>query len=115
MWRDRYRDNGPALREVNLVRPGACTHSADNEQRAIDLEFTSTAPDSITITLPSNPTLAPPGGYPVLVVNDQGVPPTGTVAAAEPIVIDHSPGPPRWWRRLSPAPLPPWALARPVM
>ncbi len=66
-----------ALREVNLVRPGACTHSSDNEQRLIDLEFTSAAPDSVTITLPSNPALAPPGWYLVFVVNDQGVPSTG--------------------------------------
>ncbi|WP_329415434.1 galactose oxidase early set domain-containing protein [Nocardia vinacea] len=66
-----------ALREVNLVRPGACTHSSDNEQRLIDLEFTSAAPDSVTLTLPSNPALAPPGWYLVFVVNDQGVPSTG--------------------------------------
>jgi hypothetical protein len=66
-----------AIREVNLVRPSATTHSSDNEQRLVDLEFTSTATDSITLTLPSNPALAPPGWYLVFVVNTDGIPSVG--------------------------------------
>ncbi|WP_378736990.1 galactose oxidase-like domain-containing protein [Nocardia brasiliensis] len=65
------------LREVNLVRPNACTHSCDNEQRLIDLEFTTTAPDSVTVTLPTNAALAPPGWYLVFAVDTRGVPSVG--------------------------------------
>lgn len=65
------------LREVHLVRPNACTHSCDNEQRLIDLEFTTTAPGSVTVTLPTNPALAPPGWYLVFAVDTRGVPSVG--------------------------------------
>ncbi|MFI9406341.1 galactose oxidase-like domain-containing protein [Nocardia sp. NPDC052316] len=66
-----------ALREINLVRPCACTHSCDNEQRLVDLEFTSAAPDSLTITMPDNPALAPPGWYLIFAVDPRGVPSLG--------------------------------------
>ncbi|MFC9892585.1 galactose oxidase-like domain-containing protein [Nocardia sp. NPDC127579] len=65
------------LREINLVRPGATTHSADNEQRLVDIAYTGAGPGSITLTLPSDPALAPPGWYLVFAVNTVGVPTTG--------------------------------------
>lgn len=66
-----------ALREASLLRPGSTTHSCDNDQRLIDLPFTVTAPDAITLTMPSNPALAPPGWYLVVVVDTDGVPSAG--------------------------------------
>ncbi|WP_067813729.1 galactose oxidase-like domain-containing protein [Nocardia inohanensis] len=68
--------DGP-IREASLFHPGACTHSCDNEQRLIDLEYTSGTPDSLTLTMPDNPALAPPGWYLVFVVGNDGVPSIG--------------------------------------
>ncbi|MFI6865971.1 galactose oxidase-like domain-containing protein [Nocardia sp. NPDC050406] len=65
------------VREANLLRPSACTHSSDNEQRLIDVEFTSAPPNSLTLTMPANPALAPPGWYLLFVVDGNGIPSTG--------------------------------------
>jgi hypothetical protein len=65
------------IREAALMRPSACTHSCDNEQRLIDLEFTTTTPGSVTLMLPTNPALAPPGWYLITVVDQQGIPSHG--------------------------------------
>lgn len=65
------------IREASLFHPGACTHSCDNEQRLIDLEFTTPAANSLSITMPGNPALAPPGWYLLFVVDGNGVPSTG--------------------------------------
>ncbi|MEU0539603.1 galactose oxidase-like domain-containing protein [Nocardia sp. NPDC005978] len=67
---------GGPIREASLVHPGACTHSCDNEQRLIDLEF-SGPPDALTLTMPGNPALAPPGWYLVFVVDEAGTPSIG--------------------------------------
>ena len=47
---------------------GAC------EQRLLDLPFTVKGPNTVELTLPSNPNLAPPGWYMVFAVNNGGVP-----------------------------------------
>jgi hypothetical protein len=61
------------LRWVQLMRPGANTHSADNEQRLVDVDFTVDG-DEVTVTLPTNPALAPPGWYMLVAVDDAGIP-----------------------------------------
>jgi hypothetical protein len=63
-----------SLREVNLVRPSATTHASNSEQRLLDLPFTVAGPDTIELTLPDNPDLAPPGWYMVFAVSAGGVP-----------------------------------------
>lgn len=65
-----------ALSAVSLIRPGATTHSFDNEQRLVDLPFTNAA-GLLTLTLPTERTLAPPGWYLVFVLNASGVPSQG--------------------------------------
>ncbi|WP_067691945.1 glyoxal oxidase [Nocardia jejuensis] len=65
------------LREASLLHPTSCTHSCDNNQRLIDLDFAVTAPGRITLTMPDNPALAPPGWYLVVVVDTDGVPSIG--------------------------------------
>lgn len=62
------------LREINLVRPGATTHSSNNEQRLHDLPFRVTGNDAVEIDLPAEPALAPPGWYMVFAVSRSGVP-----------------------------------------
>jgi hypothetical protein len=66
--------SGP-LREVNLVRPSATTHSSNSEQRLVDVPFTGSG--SIVLDLPDDPRLAPPGWYMVFAVDQTGVPSVG--------------------------------------
>lgn len=66
-----------ALREVSLLHPTSCTHSCDNNQRLIDLPITATAVGTVSVAMPSNPALAPPGWYLVVVVDTGGVPSVG--------------------------------------
>jgi len=67
----------PDLDSVSLVRPGATTHSADSEQRLVDLPFTAGPGGQLTLQLPAGPTLAPPGWYLVFALNADGVPSQG--------------------------------------
>jgi hypothetical protein len=68
--------NASALSTVSLIRAGATTHSFDNEQRLVDLPFTK-AGGNLTLTMPTERTVAPPGWYLVFAVNTQGVPSQG--------------------------------------
>ena len=57
-----------------LVRPGATTHSTDNEQRLLDLAFAVESGGQVSVVLPADPALAPPGWYVLFAVDDDGVP-----------------------------------------
>ncbi|MCL6738563.1 kelch motif-containing protein [Streptomyces neyagawaensis] len=59
--------------EARLMRPSAVTHSTDVEQRSIALEVTRTR-DSITVDVPSDRTLVPPGWYMLFVTDARGTP-----------------------------------------
>jgi hypothetical protein len=61
------------LRSAVLVRPAAVTHSSDSNQRLVDLDMTPTA-TGISVTVPSNPNLTPPGWYMLFVNDANGVP-----------------------------------------
>jgi len=61
------------LRSAVLVRPEAVTHSMDSDQRLVDLPFTRTA-TGLSVTVPSNRNLTPPGWYMLFVVDADGVP-----------------------------------------
>jgi hypothetical protein len=69
--------NAVDLASACLIRPGATTHSADAEQRLVDLPYEVTAPGTIGLQLPAEATLAPPGWYLLFVVNSAGVPSEG--------------------------------------
>ncbi len=62
------------LRELSLVRPGATTHSTDNEQRLLDVAFTARADGDVSLSLPTSAALAPPGWYMLFAVDGAGVP-----------------------------------------
>jgi len=63
------------IASVALVRPGAVTHSFDEDQRFVPLTFVRN-PGSLTIQAPANANLAPPGYYMLFIVNSNGVPST---------------------------------------
>jgi len=66
------------LRDVSLVRPGATTHSCDNEQRLVDVPFTVNPDGSLRLDLPTSANLAPPGWYLLFGTDQAGVPSTGS-------------------------------------
>jgi Domain of unknown function (DUF1929)/FG-GAP-like repeat len=65
------------LASACLMRPGATTHSLDSEQRLVDVPFQVTAPGAISLQLPADATIAPPGWYLLFVVNAAGLPSGG--------------------------------------
>lgn len=58
---------------MRLIRPGSFTHVTNIEQRSIALDFTATK-DGVTVTVPKDPSLVPPGWYMLNAVDDQGTP-----------------------------------------
>ena len=76
----------PGVREINLMRPSACTHSCDNEQRLLHVAFTTGTGNSITLQMPNNPNLAPPGWYLLFGVDHHGVPSIGQWLKLSPAV-----------------------------
>ncbi|MFJ7267950.1 galactose oxidase-like domain-containing protein [Streptomyces sp. NPDC099050] len=76
------------IQRARLMRPSAVTHTTDVEQRSIELGLEKTA-DTVTVAVPADPTLVPPGWY-MLFVTDA----TGTPSVAK-------------WIRVRPAPEPP--------
>jgi hypothetical protein len=65
--------NATTIASVALMRPGAATHSFNQDQKFINLTFQQTA-GGITVQAPANSNLAPPGYYMLFLVNQSGVP-----------------------------------------
>jgi len=61
------------INSVVLVRPGSVTHAWNMEQRVVGLAFTATS-GALTVNLPPNSNVAPPGYYMLFVLNHAGVP-----------------------------------------
>ncbi|NGO15192.1 DUF1929 domain-containing protein [Streptomyces sp. HC44] len=59
--------------KARLMRPSAVTHTTDVEQRSIALGLTRTK-ISITVDVPKDPTLVPPGWYMLFVTDAEGTP-----------------------------------------
>ncbi|MBI0299869.1 DUF1929 domain-containing protein [Streptomyces sp. PRKS01-29] len=62
-----------AITKMRLIRPGSFTHVTNVEQRSIALDFTRTK-DGVTVTLPKEASVVPPGWYMLNAVDDQGTP-----------------------------------------
>ncbi|WP_433508051.1 galactose oxidase-like domain-containing protein [Pseudonocardia halophobica] len=65
-----------AIASAALVRPGATTHSADVEQRLVDLPILARGSVRLTVRLPG-PEHAPPGWYLLFLLTGAGVPSRG--------------------------------------
>ncbi|MFE7561787.1 galactose oxidase-like domain-containing protein [Kitasatospora sp. NPDC057500] len=59
---------------AKLVRPSSVTHATDVEQRSVALDVTARTADGVTLTLPANPNLLPPGWYMLFVTDAAGTP-----------------------------------------
>ena len=70
--------DAPDISSVALVRLGSVTHTLDMEQRFLNLEFTAQA-GRLTVAVPSDANLVPPGYYMLFILNSKGVPSTAAV------------------------------------
>ncbi|HVW40942.1 MAG TPA: galactose oxidase early set domain-containing protein, partial [Amycolatopsis sp.] len=59
--------------KARLIRPSAVTHVTDVEQRSIALDM-STKDGQLTVTVPGDPAIVPPGNYMLFVTDAAGVP-----------------------------------------
>ena len=62
-----------SIDKVGLVRLGAATHSQDQGQRYVPLDFTASG-STITATAPANANIAPAGYYMLFITDNVGVP-----------------------------------------
>jgi hypothetical protein len=62
-----------SITTVSVIRPGATTHTFNENQAAAFPSFTQ-ASGGLNVTLPSNPSTLPPGDYMLFLVNSNGVP-----------------------------------------
>jgi len=67
--------NAASISKVTLVAPSSSTHEFNSHQRFVPLTFSPT-PDGagLTVTVPSNPNVAPAGYYMLFILNTAGVP-----------------------------------------
>ncbi|WP_271078516.1 aldehyde oxidase family protein [Aurantiacibacter sp. MUD61] len=56
--------------EVALIRPGAATHHTDTEQRYVALNPTDISGNELSVTIPDDRNLIPPGYYMLWIVKD---------------------------------------------
>jgi hypothetical protein len=62
-----------SITAVSLVRMGSVTHAFNPDQRFIPLSFTTGA-GQLSVAMPANANLAPPGYYMLFILNGAGVP-----------------------------------------
>ena len=67
----------PTIEKVTLVRLAAVTHSFDQNQRFVPLEFEQVTDTKLRVTAPANGNIAPPGYYMIFVVSDMDIPSVG--------------------------------------
>ena len=66
--------NPPTVVSVSLVRLMSCTHHYEPNQRLIWLQILSKGTNSVTVSAPINPNVAPPGYYMIHVLDATDVP-----------------------------------------
>jgi Domain of unknown function (DUF1929)/Glyoxal oxidase N-terminus/Bacterial Ig domain/PKD domain len=78
------------ISSVVLARPGSVTHAFDMDQRVVGLSFTQNGA-TLTVNLPPNANLAPPGYYMLFVLNSAGVPSVAKFLQVSPFPTDKPP------------------------
>ncbi|MFF1902493.1 galactose oxidase-like domain-containing protein [Kitasatospora sp. NPDC058218] len=63
-----------AVATAKLIRPSSVTHATDVEQRSVALDIGARSVGGVTLTLPGNPDLLPPGWYMLFVTDAAGTP-----------------------------------------
>jgi hypothetical protein len=65
---------GATIASVALMRPGACTHHTDTEQRHVPLGFAPSGLNTLTVDVIDDASVAPPGYYMLWIVDSNGRP-----------------------------------------
>lgn len=60
-----------SISKVVIMRPGACTHHTDSEQRLVDLPTFTKGTGELTVTMINDAKLAPPGYYMLWIIDNQ--------------------------------------------
>ncbi|MFD8751452.1 galactose oxidase-like domain-containing protein [Kitasatospora sp. NPDC059577] len=63
-----------AVATAKLIRPSSVTHVTDVEQRSVALDITGRTADGVSLSLPGNPNLLPPGWYMLFLTDAAGTP-----------------------------------------
>jgi Concanavalin A-like lectin/glucanases superfamily/Domain of unknown function (DUF1929)/Kelch motif len=63
-----------SIQRVALIRPSSTTHSLHEDQRHVNLQFSVTSSNTLTVTAPATGNAAPPGPYMLFLVSSTGVP-----------------------------------------
>jgi len=63
-----------SITAARLIRPSAATHATNLEQRSVALTVTHAADGSISLAVPGEATLVPPGYYMLFLLGAQGTP-----------------------------------------
>jgi len=71
-------DDSIDIGKVHLIKLGSVTHSENQDQRLVPLQF-DRASRRLTVQMPDSRDVAPPGHYLLFVVDNNGVPSTGTM------------------------------------
>ena len=66
------------ISKVSLIRLPSVTHTFDQSQRFMSLQFTQ-ASSGLAVTFPANANIAPPGYYMLFLVNSSGVPSVASI------------------------------------
>ncbi|MBW4507624.1 MAG: DUF1929 domain-containing protein [Scytonematopsis contorta HA4267-MV1] len=66
------------IKWVHIVRPMAPTHGMDTDQRLVDMPITARTGTSLTVQVPNNRNLAPPGFYMLFIVDNNNIPSVAT-------------------------------------
>ena len=66
--------SGTSVAKVTMVRPSSTTHSQNQTQRYVPLNFSDQGSGRIAVTAPNNANTAPPGHYMLFVIDSAGVP-----------------------------------------
>jgi hypothetical protein len=67
------------IARVAVIRAGAVTHNFHMDQRYVGLEVLGTTPSDLTVKLPPNSNIAPPGAYMLFLLDGAGVPSAASI------------------------------------
>ncbi len=62
------------ISSFSLMRMGSATHSVNNDQRRVPVQFTDGGANSYSLSIPADPGIVLPGYYMLFAMNTQGVP-----------------------------------------
>lgn len=84
---DIETENATRVDRVTLVRTGSNTHSKDMGQRFMELRFTRTTANTLSVRAPDRNTVAPPGYYLLFVIDEFGTPSQGAMISLQPEAV----------------------------